>query len=478
VISMGFFPRLLAIAPPVVETFSAPPKTVSVPLFIWVNRGHGYVQNCALNLLGLEQRLNLNTRVSALDMEASEVFETLDGQDEANLNRLVSRGAYAELALDISSLKVPPGKTGLARVTVDAAIDGRPVRTHLRIAYRALELPKHEGWYGGDCHTHSSWSPDVWLIPLGERARYAKENGFGFLVMSDHSSGVTDWSGPDGYVAQCSQAQSLSGIPILPALEIQAQDGGHYLAYSLKPESRQYPVDDQYSCRDLVRAVLRHDYPRSYGLIAHPFAARSPWGDWSAAGFAGFELMNRRRTVERTTVEAWFGLLRTGLSHTMATGEFSVAVGGSDSHNLMQPGSRGFTWAYIPDYGGQDRRKVWEAIRRGRTSVSGAKDLAFFTVDGQTQGSVLKKRPAESLEFCFRYLPVTGRRCTQITLLGKDLRPVFEASRPTGNELRWTMPSSDRDAGDTFYVAAFTFKEGLRDVSEVWTNPVFVSSTT
>lgn len=475
---MGLFPRLLAIAPPVVETFSAPPKTVSVPLFVWVNQGEGYVRNCALDLFGLRRGLTVDTRVSALGMDGAEVLDVLDGQDEANLSRLVSSGVYAELELDISALKVSPGKTGLARVTVEAVIDGRPVRTSLRIAYRASELPKHEGWYGGDCHTHSSWSPDVWLIPLAGRARYAKENGFGFLVMSDHSRGVTNWSGPEGYVAQCNQAQYESGIPILPAVEIQAQDGGHYLAYSLKPESPQYPRDEQYSCRDLVKAVLRHNYPRSYGLIAHPFATRSPWGDWSAAGFAGVELMNRRRTVDRTTVEAWFGLLRTGLPHTMATGEFSVAVGGSDSHNLMQPGSRGFTWAYVPDYSGQDRTKVWEAIRRGRTSVSGAKDLAFFTVDGQPQGSVLKKRSAESLEFRFRYLPVTGRRCTQLTLLDKNLRPVFEVARPPGSELRWTMPPSNRDPEEAFYVAAFTFKEGRSNVSEVWTNPVFVSSIT
>lgn len=473
---MLFFPRLFVLAPQVIETFGTPPRTVTVPLFIWITRGEGYVQNCALNLFGLAKTTTLNTRVSALDMSEARVMEVLDGENETGLPLLVSKGVYAEASLDISALRVPEGRTGLARVTVDALVDGRCVRTRLRIPYRASRLPKEPGWYGGDCHTHSSWSPDVWLIPLSGRARYAWENGFGFLIMSDHSSGVSDWAGPDGYVAQCDRAQQETGIPILPALEVEAKDGGHYLCYSLKPASAQHPTDGQYPCRDLVKAVSRHDFPHSYGMIAHPFAARSPWGDWSAYGFAGLELMNRQRTANRTTVQAWFGLLRTNLPHTVATGEFVAAIGGSDSHNFMQPGSRGFTWAYIPDYSAPDRSKVWEAIRRGQTSVSGAKDLAYFTVDGQMQGSVLRRGPGEPLQFHFRYLPVTGRRCTQITLMDKNLKKVFETVRPPGSELRWTMPPSDRDPEDTFYVAAFTFREGKGDVSEVWTNPVFVSS--
>jgi len=159
----------------------------------------------------------------------------------------------------------------------------------------------------------------------------------------------------------------------------------------------------------------------------------------------------------------------------MATGEFVAAIGGSDSHNLMQPGSRGFTWAYIPDYSGKDRSKVWEAIRRGRTSVSGAKDLAYVTLDGQMQGSVLRKGPNESLSFHFRYMPVTGRHCAQITVFDKNLKTIFETMRPPGSELRWTMLPSERDPEDTFYVAAFTFREGRGNVSEVWTNPVFAS---
>lgn len=472
---MRFFPRLLVIAPPVIETFKVPPTTVTIPLFIWTNHGEGLVQSCSVELFGLRRRLAFNARVSPIDMDGPKLMEVLDGQGEAHLRNLATRGVYTEVSVDIAAQRVPAGETGVARITLEALIDSRPTRTRLRIAYRASELPTLEGWYGGDCHTHSSWSPDVWKIPLLGRAKYAKENGFGFLVMTDHSRGVTDWFGQDGYVAQCDQAQARTGMPILPALEVQAQDGGHYLAYSLKTTSSQCPTDNQYRARDLVKAVTRHNYPHSYGLIAHPFAARNPWGDWSAAGFAGVELLNRQLTADRTTVAAWFGLLRTNLSHTMATGEFAVAVGSSDSHNLMQPGSRGFTWAFVPDYSGKDRSKVWEAIRRGRTSVSGAKDLAFFRVDGQRQGSVLKKDPTDPLEFDFRYLPVTGRCCTKITLFDKDLRPVFEALRPPGSELRWTMPASDRDPENTFYVAAFTFREGRSGLSDVWTNPIFVS---
>lgn len=472
---MRFPPRLFVIAPSVVETFKAPPTTVTIPLFAWTTHGEGLIQSCSVDLFGLRRTQALNARVSPMNMDVPRIMEVLTGQGEADLTSLASQGVCTEVSLDISALRVPAGKAGAVRLTLHALIDGRPTRTGLRIAYKASELPNQEGWYGGDLHTHSSWSPDVWKIPLSGRAKYAKENGFGFLVMTDHSRGVTNWSGQNGYVAQCDQAQSLTGIPILPGLEVQAQDGGHYLACSLKTASTQAPTDNQYRARDLVKAVTRHNYPHSYGLIAHPFATRNPWTDWSAAGFAGIELLNRQRTADRTTITAWFALLRTNLSHTMATGEFTVAVGSSDSHNLMQPGSRGFTWAFIPDYSGQDRSKVWEAIRQGRTSVSGAKDLAFFKVDGKRQGSVLKKGSAYPLEFHFRYLPVTGRRCTQITLFDKDLRPVFEATRPPGNELRWHMPASDRDSLNTFYVAAFTFRDGRFGLSDVWTNPIFVS---
>lgn len=330
-------------------------------------------------------------------------------------------------------------------------------------------LPSRTNWYGGDGHIHSSWSKDVGGISINNRARYAADNGFKWIIMTDHSDGIGSFWGT--YVSQCNSAQSIYKIVVSPGAEIASSPPeGHVLGYWLSQSSKP-PTNGTYLPQDLINEVTGHNPDDSYAVIAHPYRGY-PWPDWSVTGFKAMELLSYEIQASDSTINKWFELLRAGLSGTIAGNGFVVGLGNTDAHNFMAPGDDGFTWLYSDTYSPTNRGGIWAAIKAGRVSASGRKDLGVFALNDAAQGSVIPVSGSGNLTFKLIQQPVTGRKCTQITIRDKDNTVIYTVSNPTSTETYWTTSAP---AVDNFYVVKFVFsKTDDTDYSHVWANPIFV----
>lgn len=149
-----------------------------------------------------------------------------------------------------------------------------------------------------------------------------------------------------------------------------------------------------------------------------------------------------------------------------------VGIAGSDAHYLMDPGGAGFTWLYSTSYTATYREAIWSAIKAGKVSASGRKDLGVFALNNASQGSVIQVSSSGSLSFKLVQQPVTGRKCTQITIRDKNNTILRTISNPTATETYVTLPAP---TSNNFYVVKFVFaKTDNTDYSHVWANPIFV----
>lgn len=469
---------IVVIVPEEIETYKVPPETVLVPVFVTSESGKAHVKHIKLDFHGpkgsVSKKVALDQVLEPAGKSFDDILKTLKGKDKKAVKDLLKKGAYVELEIDVSALKLEEGAKGKIDVGVEATVDGQAAPVTVQADFQALALPGASGWYGGDGHVHTSWSPDVWFISLDSRVKYAKDNGFGFIIITDHEDGINDlWSTPGGYVAQCNAAQSKYLIPALPGVEITtANSQGDALAYWMSETAATVPNNQTYPAQELINQINAHNYPYSYAVIAHPYGAH-PWTNWNVTGFRAMELLSQETVAKPDTISRWFTLLRGGLSTTMSTGRFVVGIGTSDCHNFQAPGFAGFTWVYATSYSSTNRAAIWDAIKSGRVSASGRKDLGYFTVNGAVQGSILNVTPGSSLQFKLVQTPVTGRKCTRITVFNKDQVAVYTVTNPSTSVIYWntTAPSTD-----SFYVVKFEFtKTDGSDLSEVWANPVFIN---
>lgn len=487
-------PVLSVFVPEEIEANRLPLGKVRIPVVAAAVSGEGFITSVSATVLGRTQETRTKSPLTPLDLRPEQVRAGLDLSDLEVIREVSEHGAYQDVYVDLAGAPIADGDRTSVSVTVEAVVSGRKVRETVRIPLHMSSLPKVPGWYGGDGHVHTWWSPDVILLPMSERARYAKDNGFGFIVMTDHEDGIgRKWGSTGGYCAQCLAAEEEFGLPVLPGVEIAVAGGGHCLAYCMRETAISVPSNRAHNACDLLWRIAGHNRPYSYGIAAHPCERRERWNDWSAQGISGLEIINRSRKARTEAVSQWFALLNRNLARTLRTGEFMVGLANSDCHNLREPGSRGFTWISVDTVDAVDavdavdgaakaaagehphsldRRSVWEAIGRGRVVASGSKDLGFFTLNGSGIGSVVNAQAGSTLTLDIRHYPSGGRRCRKIAVISGDGREaVLIAGRP-GVPIRFEVecPSTS-----TFYVTKFDFSgTGRRRASEVWTNPVFV----
>jgi hypothetical protein len=464
--------RLFAVFPESLETYSEFPQTLEVPLFIGVPDGEGFITGVSIETMGLHRNIAVGARITGLQMRRSEVMRAVESTGEEIKRHLYRHGVYTTVSLDISSLNLSAGSETTVLITVRSIIKRRLVTFTTEVPYRVLSMPKEEGWYAGDGHVHTAWSPDVWLTSVSDRARYAKENGLGFLIITDHRDGISDWDSPQGYVAQCKLAQKQWDIPILPGTEISAADGGHYLAYSLKETHSFIPQNRQFPGQELIRYIEANNRPYSFGAIAHPYDWLNPWRNTEVEGFWAFELLNRQRVATEKSLRFWRDILKRNLPRTFQSGEFPVALANSDCHNLQFPGEKGLTWVNIDDYDSGNPRAVWDAIRAGRVSASGSKDFACLTINRVRQGSILDVFPGETIEFAANAIPSTARRCIRIRIMDSDGDVV---QIEPDNTSQYSSFKAAAPKSNSYYIGKFEFQgTRRRHTSEVWTNPIFV----
>jgi hypothetical protein len=230
-----------------------------------------------------------------------------------------------------------------------------------------------------------------------------------------------------------------------------------------------------FSPQGLIDEVNNHDYPNSFAILAHPYGSPK-WPDWSVSRFRGMELMSNEHTAKAKTINKWFEQLRNGMADTFEGKGFVVGLANTDAHNSMDPGDAGFTWLHIGNYSNSNRGAVWNAIKKGRASASGMKDLGVFSINGALQGSVVKVVESGTLDFKLIQQPVSGRKCTEITIRDKDNKVVKRIKNP---KTKVTSVSLPVETEATFYVVKYIFcsKSG-KDYSHVWANPIFVGVST
>lgn len=484
---------LTVFVPDEIEINRLPIDGIRVPVIVAASQADGAVTSVSVSAFGRTLETRAKDPLTALRLRSEEARAGLDAGDVETVQHVYRRGVYRPMLLNVGGLPMEDGSLSFVTVTVRAVVSGREVREVVRVPLYVTTLPEVSGWYGGDGHVHTSWSPDVVLLPLAQRARYARDNGFDYVIITDHEDGIGQrWGGPQGYCAQCRAAEDEYGIPVLPGVEIAAAGGGHCLAYYMRNETAvAVPSNRMFDPQTLLEQVRSHNRPMSYGIVAHPFERREKWTNWSVGDFSGIEIINRSRQSRPEAIAKWFELLRRDLPRTLRTGEFVVGLANSDCHNLQEPGGRGFTWIRPAQRDATrinpsepvrlSRETVWKTLRSGRAVASGSKDLGFFTINGAGIGEIANVQAGSILSFAFECHPSGGRSCRKITIFSGDgrqtmLKPqtVLKPGK-SGSPFRY---ESRCPRSSTFLVARFDFAgPGGRRPSEVWTNPVFVRVT-
>jgi len=461
---------LVVVVPSSIATYKAPPDTITVPMVIASEKGKAHIKEIRVLFEGVESKVMPNKDLEAAGLGLTGLIDVLEDKDRKAQNEVFKKVLYVEAELDVSSLQLKEGTQGNISISVLGTTDEGSTEATVTADYQALALPSTPYWYAGDCHVHTSWS-DVWFVPISKRASYAKNNGYKFIVITDHEDMIDpDW--PD-YVADCNNNQSSYGLPVMPGAEIaEINDSGHTLGYRLKESATSIPHNQTLSPQSLINAINNHNSPYSYAVIAHPYNSSHPWPNWSVTGFRAMELLSQEYVASSYTINKWFELLRNGLSSTISTGKFVVGIGSTDCHNLQDPAEKGMSWVYTTSYSSSNRTAIWDAISKGRVSASGRNDFGCFTLNNAQQGSKISTTAGSSLTFNITQKPVTGRRCASITIYDKNKTAIKTFSYPSTTTVSWTTTAPGTD---TFYVVKFYFENTDRtNPGDVWANPVFV----
>ncbi|MEW6172845.1 MAG: hypothetical protein AB1510_07215, partial [Bacillota bacterium] len=329
---------LMVMAPSMLKTFKAPSESITIPLFIAMEKGKGRVDRIILRFQGVEETIYLEEALEPSGFDLPDMLTTLHGKDDKAIANLLTKGIYKEVELDVSELELKEGSEGEVSIFVEGSVDGVPSETSIKVDYQALALPARSGWYAGDGHVHTAWSPDVRFISIDSRAKEAKSDGFGFIVITDHEDGINNkW---EEYVGQCNSAQTKYGIPTLPGVEIAVKnDEGHTLGYAMDENAASVPHNQSLPPQALIDAINDHNPPNSYAVIAHPNNQFKPFPGYNyLRDFRAMELMTGEYTANPETISQWFGILRRGLSSTLSTGKFVVGLGNSDRHySILEP---------------------------------------------------------------------------------------------------------------------------------------------
>jgi len=358
--------------------------------------------------------------------------------------------------------------------TVDIAGERSVLAMPLRVTVAAL--PSVASWYAGDGHVHSStWSDG--LYSLDAQVSRAKSDGQAFVIMTDHWSKI--WSRKGGgnanwatYHDECTSAQLRRGMPVLPGVELMsASRQGHALGYALG-RAAVPPKDEYWMPVDLINRIASHTPSASFAAVAHPFQTwpNTPWSDWTARGFRAIELMSNERVASDRTIATWFSQLRSDVPGVIGGGRFVVGMANTDDH-FNNPGGNGVNWIRSTAHP-LTTAAVWDALRLGRVSASGRKDLGYFTLNGVQQGGVIAATPTTRLTFTIVQQPVTGRTCTGVSIRDRNNAVVWATRNPN---LAVLSTSIAVPASDAFYVVKMDFaKSDGTEPSHVWCNPVFV----
>jgi hypothetical protein len=208
--------------------------------------------------------------------------------------------------------------------------------------------PSADPWWPGDLHCQTVHSDGK--LTVAEIARFARAAGLAFLFVSDHNT--------TSHRAELAASGSAAAIALHPAEEVTTYRGHMGALGSLDwVDFRQ--VDPE-GMVDAVRMVRRDG---GLSVRNHPASTTSGWG--FAPVTDAIEVWNGPwdgRNRNPLALDAW--------ADELATGRRTIAVGGSDMHDIgadRQPIGTPVTWVRAPDPG---RSGILDGLRAGRVVVS------------------------------------------------------------------------------------------------------------
>lgn len=394
---------------------------------------------------------------------------------EAELERFQHALEQATIHLEIPSWdllqRARPGDHVELVVDAEYTHGGRPFLQRVRVRAHVRTLPVHPDWYAGDAHVHAAeFDAGTWLskahrIPLSILRTTADSRGHHWLYMTEHTDNI-DRYGFDRYWQQVRDA-SLPHLAFLPGGEVQVRydrscDSGHLTVFGIRSLAG---LRNNAECDAQVvidGAAGNHPDGLSSGSIAHPLnsiMAGLAWNNWTVRGQRGMELMNGIQIYcdpESLPVRKWVAELERTAAHALAEGWFPSARAVTDVHTSWHWPSF-LTWAHLPgetaftaDTWEHQYRRLTEAFYYGRTVASSQGDLAFFVINGEPVGSILRVPEGEPLQFTL---------WSQAVNLGQRHRITVELFE--GTTRIYQMQSPVRPAGATPWELSFTREAGL-----------------
>jgi len=340
-----------------------------------------------------------------------------------------------------------PGDTIGLKVVGDFSAKGKPVREEktFSISYFG-ELPHIDSWYPGDGHIHTNYSDGGRLFTVGRRAWFAKKLlGFKWLIITDHAQMMDEQDWGD-QVEDCEGAENAYNIAVMNGEELSTcvaydpyavsdknpltrpNHDSHYLAYNVETFIENPPKPQGTgNGQQTINLVNKHNYPNSFGVIAHPYWTPCLWNEnwWNVTGFTGMELISGFERIARDrTLNRWDDVLEDG--------KHVVGLGNSDTHYFLHYGKL-MTYLYMPGWDGIDHEKVYTAIREGQC-VASTGPLVVFTVNDKPIGDTVSvmKKDTVTLDIAWKTTPEFGP--IQRIDIVKNGDPVKRLGRPEGVE--------------------------------------------
>ncbi|HUZ25761.1 MAG TPA: CehA/McbA family metallohydrolase [Streptosporangiaceae bacterium] len=256
------------------------------------------------------------------------------------LHRVPPGGAEYRMTVEVSST---PGE-----LTPEPAPEDLPPLTD-RPPRRALPAAAGRRWLAGDLHTHTVHSDGVMTVP--ELARFAAGRGMEFLAITDHNT--------MSHHAELPAAAAAHGIVLVPGQEVTIDTGHANALGDIGWIDFREPPDAWLEATEQAGGLLS---------VNHPIGGHVSWAT----------PMKRRPPLLEVWHWSWLDThWTTPLGWWLAWDPAAIPVGGSDWHRPGSDAPPGTPTTWV-EAEADDPVAVLEALRAGRTAVSGSRDGAVL----------------------------------------------------------------------------------------------------
>jgi len=356
---------------------------------IWEMRVGGIDDFCRL---GSEQQLRVfftDQPLMAMPKRV-EVVSYVEGEDEPTPARLritapqVARERYRVFTGDwgegdvflLSGMTYEiTASRGWAFESGDPAIATAESGTVRALVRRLLPQPK--GWYGGDSHTHSSYSDG--MDTPARVAASARADGLDWYAVTDHAAGVDRVTHIVHSQKEAAAMSEPGRFAVIPGMEYTLVDYHANVLGAVLRADRETPLQEAI---DAAVALDTPDRPVTITLN-HPYYEGTPKASDLARQLERLPMLELNRPQ---AIQLWWELLNKGMR--------VAGTSTTDTHNIetRYPGYRR-TYVYLDDQP-LTSENVIRALREGRSYASRAAILEF-TVNGHRPGDMIAPGPAE-----------------------------------------------------------------------------------